>query len=92
MKNKILFILLSLLLTGNAGFSAPAPVSSVIVKFSLAMGGVLISTLVIFLGLTIYNKIRTKVLGELSPEEEVLRTPKTKDEAIKFFIRKNKIQ
>lgn len=92
MKNKILLTTLLLFLTESAGYSAPAAVKSVIIKFSFAMGGVLISTLVIFFGLTIYNKIREKLFSDLSPEEEVLKNPKTTDEAIKFFIRKNKIQ
>ena len=92
MKNKIFLTILTILFAENAGYSMPASAHSVIVKFSLAMGGVLISTLVIFLGLTIYNKIREKYLSELTTEEEVLKTPKTRDDAIKFFIRKNKIQ
>jgi len=91
-KNKIFLTVLTILLAENAGYSMPVSANSVIIKFSLAMGGVLLSTLIIYIGLTIYNKIREKYLNELTPEEEVLKTPKTRDEAIKFFIRKNKIQ
>lgn len=90
-KNKVVITILTMILAANAGYSMPASAHSVIVKFSLAMVGVLISTLLIFVGLTIYNKIRENYLSDLSPEEEVLKTPKTRDEAIRFFIRKNKI-
>ena len=56
------------------------------------MGGVVISSLLIFVGLTIYNKIRSGLTGDLTPEEEVLKTPKTKESAIQFFIRKNRLR
>ena len=56
------------------------------------MCGVVISSLLIFVGLTIYNKIRSNITGDLTFEEEVLKTPKTKDDAIKFFIRKNRLR
>lgn len=86
MKNKLFIILSTLILTAQTVYSAA--VKSVVVKFSLAMGGVVLSSVLIFLGLTIYNKLRDSI----TPEEEILKHPKTKDEAIKFFIRKNKIQ
>ena len=88
MKNKIFGTLLILLLTESAAISAP--INDVIVKFSITMIGVVISIVSIFIGLTIYNKIRNN-LG-LNTEDEILKAPKTKDDAIKFFIRKNKIQ
>ena len=56
------------------------------------MGGVVISSLLIFVGLTVYNKIRAGMISEISAEEEVLKTPKSKDDAIKFFIRKNRLR
>lgn len=91
MKNKII-LLITILLSTNAGYTMPASAHEVMIKFSIAMIGVLASTVAIFVGLSIYNKIRNNLGINLSPEEEILKTPKTKDEAIKFFIRKNKIK
>ena len=92
MKNKLFITLLTILLTANAGFCLPLSVKSAIIKFSFAMGGVVISSLLIFVGLTIYNKIRSELTGDLTPEEEVLKTPNTKESAIQFFIRKNRLR
>ena len=78
-------------MTANAGYTMPAAAKGVLIKFSVAMTGVVVSTLLIYVGLTVYNKIRSKFCDNISPEEEVLKHPKTKDEAIKFYIRKNKI-
>ena len=91
MKNKIFLTFLTIILTANAGFSLPLSVKNVVVKFSYAMGGVLVSSLLIFLALSIYNKLKTNNIGETS-EEEILKTPKTKDDAINFFIRKNRLR
>ena len=92
MKNKFILTTLSFLLTAQAGFCFPPSVKDVVIKFSYVMGGVIVSSLVIFVCLTVYNKIRNTKNIELSPEEEVLRTPKTVDEAIKFYIRKNRLK
>ncbi len=91
MKNKVLILLTVLILTANAGFCLPLAAKSAAIKFSLAMAGVALSSVLIFAGLSIYNKLRSGYMSNLSPEEEVLQTPKTKAEAIKFFIRKNRI-
>lgn len=91
MKNKAILTILTVLLAENAGYSMPASAHSVIVKFSLTMAGVAVSALIIYIGLTIYNKIRRNFVNEMYTEEEILKTPKTRDDAIKFFIRKNKI-
>lgn len=91
MKNRLLILLTAILFTQNAVFCMPYTVKTTIIKFSLATGGVVLSSLLIFLGLTVYNNIRSNIVKELSPEEEVLKTPKTKEDAIKFFIRKNRL-
>lgn len=62
-----------------------------IFKFLCAMGGVVLSSLLIFGGLTIYNKIFVKQPIISSAEDEILTTPKTVDDAVNFFIKKNKI-
>lgn len=72
----------------NAGYTASA--HNVIAKFSYTMIGVLISILIIYLGLLIYNKTISKD-DNLYLKEENLQTPKTKEDAIMLFIGKNKI-
>ena len=91
MKNKLLITFVLTILAENAGITAPASAHSVIVKFSYAMIGVVISTIAIFLGLTVYNKIRKHSKNLNLETEEILKTPKTKEDAIKFYIRRNKI-
>ena len=89
--NKLIITIITILCTAQAGFCVPHAMRDVITKFSLAMGGVLLSSLLIFLGLSIYNRFRSNDV-ELTPEEEVLRTPKTIDQAVKFYIRKNRLK
>ena len=91
MKNKLLYTILALLLTVNAGYCVPASVHGAVVKFSYAMAGVVISSLIIYVGLTVYNKFFAGFRVHITPEEEILKTPKTKTEAINFYIRKNRL-
>lgn len=80
-------------LTVNAGLCEQArntSMTTTITKFALAMGGVVLSSLIIFVGLTVYNKFFVKIRKH-SIEEEILRTPKTVDDAVNFFIHKNKL-
>ena len=91
MKNKLFIPLLIILLTGNAGYTTPASVSDVAVKFSFAMLWVVISAIVIFVGLFIFNKFKNNYINVNYDEEAFLKSPKTKDEAVSLFINKNKI-
>ena len=95
MKNKIFNTFLALIfLTANAGLceqTRSAVMHNAIIKFGLAMGGVALSSIIIFAGLTLYNKFFVKQQRPHSLEEEILKTPKTTEEAIKFFINKNKL-
>lgn len=95
MKNKIFTTLLTLIiLTANAGYCSArsAVVQNIAIKFGLAMVGVVVSSIMIYLILAIYNKIISKNNNLLSENEEILKTPKTVDEAIKFFIYKNRLK
>ena len=61
-------------------------------KFLIAMGGVMLSSFVIYLGLTIYNKFFVdKSLFPNNDPDDVLNTPKTVDEAVTLFIKRNKL-
>lgn len=66
--------------------------SDTIIKFAIAMGGVMLSSIAIYLGLTIYNKFFVdKGLFPNNDPNDVLNTPKTVDEAVTFFIKRNKL-
>jgi len=63
-----------------------------IIKFLYAMGGVILSSLVIFGGLTIYNKFFVKTIPAAEEEDNSLKTPDSINDAILFFINRNKIK
>ena len=78
--------------TANAVQTAEQSKSDAIIKFLIAMGGVALSSIVIFLGLTIYNKFFVdKSLFPNNDPDDVLNTPKTVDEAVTLFIKRNKL-
>ena len=63
-----------------------------IIKFAIAMAGVMLSSFVIFAGLWIYNKFFVdKSLFPNNDKDDVLNTPKTVEEAVTFFIKRNKL-
>ncbi len=63
-----------------------------IIKFTITMAGVLLSSVLIWAGLSIYNKFFVKTTTRnVSPDDDILRTPKTIEDAVAFFIKKNKL-
>ena len=58
----------------------------------MAMGGVVISTFVIFLGLTIYNKLFVERKNIKFNQDDSLTTPNTVEDAVIFFVKKNKLR
>ena len=78
-------------MNAGAAYCAPAALKTTAIKFGLAMFGVLISSLVIFFGLTIYNRLRHNVISARTDETEILTTPRTKEQAIDFYIQKNRL-
>ena len=95
MKNKFFNTIITLLfLTANAGLceqTRTAVIQNPIFKFALSMGGVLLSCIVIFAGLKLYKKFFYNRIKTNSLQDEILKTPRTTGEAIKFFINKNKL-
>ncbi len=72
--------------------SAPSELHSAIFKFLKVMGGVALSSVIIFSGLWIYNKFFVKSgVAESAEEHNTLATPKNVDSAIAFFIKRNKM-
>ncbi len=63
-----------------------------LVKFAITMAGVVLSCVLIWGGLTIYNRFFVKTsTRRISPDDDILKTPKTIEEAVTFFIKKNKL-
>lgn len=56
------------------------------------MGGVVLSSVIIFAGLTIYNKYFVKPVYKDLNEDDNLTSPQTQDDAITMFIKKNKLR
>ena len=106
LKNKIITILLMLTLAspaiaepedmGSSSIPYKQPVSKrkVAKKFLLAMGGVGISSILHFVTLSLYNKVRSSIIEaakEIPPEGETsLVTPESLTDAIKTFLEKTK--
>jgi len=63
-----------------------------VIKFLYAMGGVILSSLIIFGGLTVYNKLFVKTIPAAKEENNSFKTPASVHDAILFFINRNKIK
>ncbi len=71
----------------------PTGVMITATKFIVTMGGVVISSIVIWAGLSIYNKIISKRgFNKGTLNDDVLNTPKTVEDAVTFFIKRNKLK
>ena len=71
-------------------FKQPISRRKIAKKFLAAMGGVVISSLLIFFILSLYNRIREKILNQVkTPEGETsLETPNNLEGAVKTFLEK----
>ncbi len=80
---------------GNIPYKQPVSKKNIAKKFLLAMAGVAISSILLYVILTIYNKMR-EVLGMTSKEElpqenmTSLTTPDNLEDAVKTFLEKTR--
>lgn len=82
-----------ILITALPGYCAQSvSIKQTAIKFLLAMGGVALSSFIIFAGLTFYNKFFVERKYIKFNKEDSLSTPENVDDAINFFIRKNKLR
>lgn len=81
-----------ILITAPAVFSAEVSIKQTAMKFLFVMGGVALSSFVIFAGLTVYNKLFVEKSFKNSDKEDSLSTPDNIDDAVTFFIKKNKLK
>lgn len=71
-------------------FKQPVSKRKIAKKFLLAMAGVGVSSLLIYGGLSVYNRVRENLLPEESVKEPSLETPENINDAIKSFIEKTR--
>lgn len=74
----------------SSPYKTPISKRKIIKKFLFAMFGVTISSLILYFGLTIYNKMRSNVLNKVkTPEGETpLESPCDLESAVKSFLDK----
>ena len=73
-------------------YKQPVSKKKIVFKFLAAMCGVGVSSLVIYFGLSLYNRIRDGYINGVntSDGEASLRTPDNMEEAVKTFLDKTK--
>ena len=68
-------------------------IKTMVTKFSLAMIGVVVFSIVISIGLSLYNKFFvSSQIKDFKLSKDSLRTPNDKDEAVIMFITKNRLK
>lgn len=107
MKFRVLILLLIVLFVSQTGFCETNGASiaaetvakpensemiSAIIKFATVMFAVMLSSFAIFVGLSIWNAILNRSRSKTIDYEATLREPQSVDEAILFFIQKNKLK
>ena len=100
MKNKSYKILVAILVvlfsTTNLAYSTPAVTTSIksgIVRLSLAMLGVVAFSVIISIGLSLYNRFFVPSdIKNYKLSKNSLRSPSDKDEAIIMYLAKNKLK
>lgn len=89
-----IFVFTIILLAGNRCFAAEAAtqpgIQLILIKFLMAMLGVIVSAAAIFLGLKIYKKfvLKNDTKNEIIDYNETLESPKDFKEAINIFLDK----
>lgn len=101
MKNKFIHKLMYaisvvILFTADFAYSAPSAkvaIKTLMTKYSLAMFGVVVFSVFIYVGLTVYNRFFVaSQVKDFKLSRDSLRTPSDKDEAIMMFITKNRLK
>lgn len=98
MKSRILAIITILMLSlpvqvqavdGMSVYKQPVSKRKIAKKFLLAMGGVGASSVIIFLMLSLYNRVREGFSGsKIDDNEPSLETPTDLQEAVRSFLNK----
>lgn len=89
--NKFIYIFIILLAALPAYSAEHISIKQTVLKFLYAMGGVAVSSVAIFAGLSLYNKYFAGRKANFNREDS-LSTPQTSEDAVTFFIKKNKLR
>lgn len=80
-------------LSNNAGDANIPAIKTIAVKFILAMLGVAFFSILIFTGLSLYNRFFVaREAKDFNLRRDSLKTPQDEDEAVLMFITKNRLQ
>ncbi len=91
--NKVLVLAFVLVIAALPGYCAQTiSIKQTAIKFLLAMGGVVLSSIVIYAGLTFYNHFFVDKRPSSFGKEDSLSTPDNIEDAVAFFIKKNKLK
>lgn len=97
LKNKLLYAIL-VVLSSTANFAYAqnisfASVKPAAAKLGFAMFGILLCSILIWLGLSLYNRFFVaKQIKDFKMAQDSLKSPIDKEEAIKMFITKNRVK
>lgn len=93
--HSIIAMIAVFLCTANSAYarSLPPEVKTIAVKFILAMGAVVVFSIIISVGLSLYNRFFvSSQIKDFKLSRDSLRTPADKDEAFIMFITKNRLK
>lgn len=77
--------------TQEIPFKEPVSTHHLIMKFLYAMGGVTASSLILFIGLSLYNKIRNGAIKRTDSDySNTLNTPNNMKDAINIYLEKTR--
>lgn len=72
-------------------YKEPISKRKIAMKFIYAMGGVVASSMILFVGLSIYNKIRSKVIKVANNDySNTLNTPNNLKDAVNIYLEKTR--
>ncbi|MBE7712541.1 MAG: hypothetical protein E7Z87_02215 [Cyanobacteria bacterium SIG26] len=95
--NRFIFAILVVhLCTTNFAFAAvdfSPEIKSALVKFTLVMCVIVVFSLILSVGLSVYNKVFVKTKSLLFDNNSLsLKTPEDKDEAVMTYITRNRLE
>lgn len=95
-QNFILAILVVLFSTTNFAYAHGARLRAMkpmFEKYAIAMLAIVIASLVLFIGLSVYNRLLSlKQLKKFRNVNESLKTPETVEDAVTMYITKNRLK
>ena len=77
--------------TAETPFKEPVSKQQIIFKFLYAMGGVAVSSIILFVGLSAYNKVRNKLIKiPTNDYANTFNSPNNLKDAVNIYLEKTK--